>query len=243
MASRQATKRLNKEYKSIQANPPPYIIAHPSEDNILEWHYVLTGPQDTPYEGGQYHGLLRFPPQYPFQPPSILMITPSGRFKPNTRICLSMSDYHPDTWNPAWSVLTILTGMLSFFTGEESTTGSINTSVNHRKVLAQKSKKFNVDNDRFCREFPDLVKQYHEEIAAEKVKLEQQEREQQLNGQQQGDQKEQLANLEDLDPEDRIRVMQQLELEQEQKQKQTQNQDDENLNQDNDNSNRMCVIM
>ena len=140
MASRQATKRLNKEYKSIQANPPPYIIAHPSEDNILEWHYVLTGPQDTPYEGGQYHGLLRFPPQYPFQPPSILMITPSGRFKPNTRICLSMSDYHPDTWNPAWSVLTILTGMLSFFTGEESTTGSINTSVNHRKVLAQKSK-------------------------------------------------------------------------------------------------------
>ena len=75
MASRQATKRLNKEYKSIQANPPPYIIAHPSEDNILEWHYVLTGPQDTPYEGGQYHGLLRFPPQYPFQPPSILMIT------------------------------------------------------------------------------------------------------------------------------------------------------------------------
>ena len=73
--------------------------------------------------------------------------------------------------------------------------------------------------------------------------MEQQEKEQQLNGQQQGDQKEQLANLEDLDPEDRIRVMQQLEQEQKQKQKQKQNQDDENLNQDNDNSNRMCVIM
>ena len=49
--------------------------------------------------------------------------------------------------------------------------------------------------------------------------MEQQEKEQQLNGQQQGDQKEQLANLEDLDPEDRIRVMQQLEQEQKQKQK------------------------
>ena len=30
------------------------------------------------------------------------------------RLCLSISDYHPDTWNPAWSVSTILTGLLSF---------------------------------------------------------------------------------------------------------------------------------
>ncbi|CAX43062.1 ubiquitin-conjugating enzyme, putative [Candida dubliniensis CD36] len=241
MASRQATKRLNKEYKSIQANPPPYIIAHPSEDNILEWHYVLTGPQDTPYEGGQYHGLLRFPSQYPFQPPSILMITPSGRFQPNTRICLSMSDYHPDTWNPAWSVSTILTGMLSFFTGEESTTGSINTSINHRKLLAIKSKKFNVDNDRFRREFPDLVKQYHDEIVAEKIKLQQQQKEDQQQKEEEQQQKEQLANLEDLDPEDRIRVMQQLE--QKQKQQKQENDNDNDLDQNNDNSNRMCVIM
>lgn len=42
------------------------------------------------------------------------MITPTGRFKTNTRLCLSISDFHPDTWNPAWSVSTILTGLLSF---------------------------------------------------------------------------------------------------------------------------------
>lgn len=36
------------------------------------------------------------------------------RFKTNTRLCLSISDFHPDTWNPAWSVSTILTGLLSF---------------------------------------------------------------------------------------------------------------------------------
>lgn len=42
------------------------------------------------------------------------MITPNGRFQTNTRLCLSISDFHPDTWNPAWSVSTILTGLLSF---------------------------------------------------------------------------------------------------------------------------------
>ena len=37
-----------------------------------------------------------------------------GRFQPDTRLCLSMSDFHPSTWNPSWSVATILTGLLSF---------------------------------------------------------------------------------------------------------------------------------
>lgn len=55
-----------------------------------------------------------FPKEYPFKPPRIIMITPNGRFQTNTRLCLSISDFHPDTWNPAWSVSTILTGLLSF---------------------------------------------------------------------------------------------------------------------------------
>lgn len=77
-------------------------------------HYVVIGPEKTPYEGGFYHGKLVFPMEFPFQPPSIYMTTPNGRFKVNMRLCLSISDYHPDTWNPAWSVSTILTGLLSF---------------------------------------------------------------------------------------------------------------------------------
>lgn len=29
--------QLTREYQTIQQNPPPYIIAHPSESNILEF--------------------------------------------------------------------------------------------------------------------------------------------------------------------------------------------------------------
>lgn len=36
------------------------------------------------------------------------MVTPSGRFEPGKRLCLSMSDFHPESWNPAWKVSTIL---------------------------------------------------------------------------------------------------------------------------------------
>lgn len=77
----------------------------------LRRHYVITGTEGTPYEGGYYHGKLKFPTEYPLRPPAVLMLTPSGRFKTNRRLCLSMSDFHPESWNPMWSVSTILTGL------------------------------------------------------------------------------------------------------------------------------------
>lgn len=66
--------------------------------DILEWYFLIEGPPDSVYAGGWFVGRLRFPPEYPFKPPGIMMLTPNGRFKTGTRICLSMSDFHPETW-------------------------------------------------------------------------------------------------------------------------------------------------
>jgi ubiquitin-conjugating enzyme E2 J2 len=75
MASKAALKRLTKEALSLEKNPPPFIVARPVESNILEFHYVITGPPDTPYAGGQYHGKLIFPSDYPYKPPSTYFIS------------------------------------------------------------------------------------------------------------------------------------------------------------------------
>ncbi|KAI9804828.1 MAG: hypothetical protein M1825_001196 [Sarcosagium campestre] len=143
MATRAANKRLAREYKIIQESPPPYIVAHPSENNILEWHYILTGPPDTPYHNGQFWGTLMFPPDYPFAPPAIRMYTPSGRFQPSTRLCLSISDFHPKSFNPTWEVSTILIGLMSFMTSEEMTTGSVSATEQERKWAAARSRWWN----------------------------------------------------------------------------------------------------
>ncbi|ETN42757.1 uncharacterized protein HMPREF1541_01915 [Cyphellophora europaea CBS 101466] len=143
MATKAAHKRLTREYAAIQANPPPYIVAHPTEANILEWHYLLTGAPDTPYAGGQYWGTLIFPPDYPFAPPAIRMHTPSGRFQPSTRLCLSISDFHPKSFNPAWSVSTILIGLLSFMNSEEMTAGSLSATRHERRWHAARSRWWN----------------------------------------------------------------------------------------------------
>ena len=36
-----------------------------------------------------------------------------------------MSDFHPESWNPLWSVSTILTGLLSFMVETQHTTGAV----------------------------------------------------------------------------------------------------------------------
>ena len=212
MASKQALKRLTKEYKLIVENPPPYITASPNEDNILEWHYVINGPPDTPYAGGQYHGTLTFPSDYPYKPPAIRMVTPNGRFKENTRLCLSMSDYHPDLWNPSWSVSTILTGLLSFMTGDEATTGSINTTESQKKILARRSVEYNThSNRRFKTVFPEIVEENLKLLEKRRTEKEQID-ELEARASKRSDplleaSKEKVIDIQDInDPEDRIRA-------------------------------------
>ncbi|GAB1607918.1 ubiquitin-conjugating enzyme E2 J2-like [Argonauta hians] len=162
-ASTTATARLKQDYLRIIKDPVPYVEAVPLPSNILEWHYTVVGPENSPYEGGMYHGKLVFPREYPFKPPSIYMLTPSGRFKCNTRLCLSISDFHPDTWNPAWSVSTILTGLLSFMLEKSPTLGSLETSDYTKRHFASLSKQFNLQNKTYCELFPDIVENIRRE--------------------------------------------------------------------------------
>lgn len=163
-----ATQRLKQDYLRLKNDPLPYITAEPLPSNILEWHYVVMGPDETPYVGGLYHGKLLFPREFPFRPPSIIMITPSGRFKCNTRLCLSISDFHPDTWNPAWSVGTILTGLLSFMVEDSATLGSIETSHFMKRQLAAQSGTFNLQDQTFCDLFPEISAEIRTKLKAVK---------------------------------------------------------------------------
>ncbi|CAA0821180.1 Ubiquitin-conjugating enzyme E2 34 [Striga hermonthica] len=114
MAEKACVKRLQKEYRALCKEPVSNVVARPLPNDILDWHYVLEGSQGTAFAGGYYYGKIKFPPEYPFKPPGISMTTPNGRFMTQKKICLSMSDFHPESWNPMWGVSSILTGLLSF---------------------------------------------------------------------------------------------------------------------------------
>jgi ubiquitin-conjugating enzyme E2 J2 len=143
MASTVYAIRLSRDYLHIQKSPIPYIQTHPRPGNILTWPYVITGPPDTPYANGQYYGTLTFPVQFPYAAPTIQMTTPSGRFVPNAAICTTFTNLHPEEWNPAWTVETILVGFLSFMTGEEIGNGTCIATDEARRNFAAASRRFN----------------------------------------------------------------------------------------------------
>ena len=43
-------RRLQKELKLLQKEPVPYVIsAQPQPNNMLIWHFVIEGPENSPY--------------------------------------------------------------------------------------------------------------------------------------------------------------------------------------------------
>lgn len=148
-----AVKRLMREAAEL-ANPENEYTAQPTETNLFEWHFTIKGPEGCEFENGVYHGRIIFPTEYPMKPPSFILLTPNGRFQTEEKICLSISNYHPETWLPSWSIRTALVALRSFMTtpGNEGAIGSLNFPPEERKKLAIKSRSWE------CHECGPIVK-------------------------------------------------------------------------------------
>jgi len=148
--------RLRKELKKLENDTAAKesFEAKPLPNDIQTWYYVIKGPKDTPFEGGYYYGILVFPKDYPYKPPSIQMYTPNGRFETRTKLCLSNSDFHPESWSPFWSVGNILMGFISFMSEENQIgIGSMNSTNEHKKYLALQSLEYNLQDQTFVKLF------------------------------------------------------------------------------------------
>jgi hypothetical protein len=81
------------------------------------------------------------PAEYPFKPPAFVMLTPSGRFETGTKICLSISSFHPESWQPSWSVRSALVALIAFMqTPGNGAVGSIDTAADVRKQIAMEAR-------------------------------------------------------------------------------------------------------
>ncbi|KAL4233274.1 Ubiquitin-conjugating enzyme E2 J1 [Mactra antiquata] len=155
-----AVKRLMKEAQEL-SEPTEQYECHPLEDNLFEWHFTIRGPVDTEFDGGLYHGRIILPPEYPMKPPSIIILTPNGRFEINKKICLSISGHHPESWQPSWSLRTALLAIIGFMpTHGAGALGSLDYTPEERKILAKRSQDFNCPS---CGKLDNVLKPVTEE--------------------------------------------------------------------------------
>ncbi|KAJ6772198.1 UBIQUITIN-CONJUGATING ENZYME E2 [Salix koriyanagi] len=136
-----SVKRILQEFREAQSNPSDDFMSLPLEENIFEWQFAIRGPTGTEFDGGIYHGRIQLPAEYPFKPPSFMLLTPNGRFETQTKICLSISNHHPEHWQPSWSVRTALVALIAFMpSSPNGALGSLDYKKEERRVLAVKSR-------------------------------------------------------------------------------------------------------
>eukprot|EP01016_Furgasonia_blochmanni_P023996 TRINITY_DN2584_c0_g1_i2.p1 TRINITY_DN2584_c0_g1~~TRINITY_DN2584_c0_g1_i2.p1 ORF type:complete len:184 (+),score=22.04 TRINITY_DN2584_c0_g1_i2:61-612(+) len=78
-----------------------------------------------------------------------VMLTPNGRFEVNKKLCMSFTNYHPESWNSSWNIQTMLMGLVSLMHTDEKLLGGIDSSADVKRSYAKKSLAFNLKNPDF----------------------------------------------------------------------------------------------
>ncbi|KAE9011635.1 hypothetical protein PF005_g10504 [Phytophthora fragariae] len=107
-----ARRRLMRDFRKLQNDPPSGVSGAPMDNNIMLWQAVIFGPDDTPWEGGTFNLTLEFSEDYPNKAPTVKFIT--KMFHPNIyndgQICL---DILQNQWSPIYDISAILTSIQS----------------------------------------------------------------------------------------------------------------------------------
>ncbi|KAL3214671.1 hypothetical protein MRX96_034768 [Rhipicephalus microplus] len=96
--SEQCLLRLKQDLKNIFDNPLPGVFVEPEEGNINYIHAIIVGPDNTPYQGGYFHFVLKCPPLLPSLSPHSVLGT-----------------FHGPSWNPEMTIQTVLVSIQSLF--------------------------------------------------------------------------------------------------------------------------------
>lgn len=115
MTSGMALKRIKIQQKELNCNKPENCItAGPIDDNILNWEAIISGPEDTPYFGGEFVISIVFPADYPFKPPKVKWLT--KMFHPDFNsyggICSHSISFLSENWHPMHTISTLIVSLV-----------------------------------------------------------------------------------------------------------------------------------
>ena len=80
-------KRLIGEIKNLEKNRETYYQVIQDGTDPFKFYFLLRGDPTSVYKGGYYIGKITLPNDYPKSPGEFYMLTPSGRFTVDTKIC------------------------------------------------------------------------------------------------------------------------------------------------------------
>lgn len=136
-----------------------YICIRMDPDDILKAYFLIhhlpkeatLKPEEGVFSGGYYVGTFTLLPTYPYFPPQIRFLTPSGRFVINHPICFTYSNYYPDDWTPDIRLFPCLIALVYWMCDFSDyallhSIGGIKTSYEEKLSFAEQSLDYNIKN-------------------------------------------------------------------------------------------------
>jgi len=151
VSSTSCLRALNLEYRNIQEEPIEGFSVKLVNDNLCEWEVAIFGPPDTLYQGGYFKAHIKFPPDYPYSPPSLRFLTKvwHPNVYENGDLCISI--LHPpvddpqsgelpcERWNPTQNVRTVLLSVVSLLNEPNTfSPANVDASVMYRRFKESK---------------------------------------------------------------------------------------------------------
>ena len=102
-----ALRRIKRELKDFESDPPDGVYGGPTGDNLFEWNAIIVGPPNTPYKDGKFSLEIVFPVDYPFKPPHVKFQTKIYHCNINDKGGISM-EILGDNWSPALTISKVL---------------------------------------------------------------------------------------------------------------------------------------
>lgn len=114
-------KRIAGELRQLEKNREPYYQVIQDTKEPLHFYFLICGDPTTVYKGGKYIGKIILPNDYPGSAGDFYVLTPSGRFSVNKKICLTNSGYHSESWTPLWNINNMVIAFTSIFVSDDTT--------------------------------------------------------------------------------------------------------------------------
>ncbi len=115
-----STIRVMNDYVDFNKARPEGIYLWIDKTNIFQQYALIIGPANTPYFGGYFFFDIKYPSDYPKNPPTINLLTINNkvRFNPNLyeggKVCLSiLGTWTGPSWKPIMNIRLVLVSIRS----------------------------------------------------------------------------------------------------------------------------------
>jgi ubiquitin-protein ligase len=136
------------QYKKATSEPNEFIKFAMSPDNGCVWYiriYNFAGNEDE-FVGGEYDCRMVAPIDFPFNPPSFYFLTSNGLYEVETKVCISIGEFHKDEYRAGLGMAGFANQLVSGLVGWKDMGGGINiikTSLAKKRELAYDSRASN----------------------------------------------------------------------------------------------------